>query len=60
VPAEDVDAMAAALLDLIGDPERRKALAAAAQRRSRDFDMATIGPEIDGLLASLQAPCRAG
>jgi glycosyltransferase involved in cell wall biosynthesis len=56
VPAEDVDAMAAALLDLIGDPERRKALASAAQRRSRDFDIATIGPEIDGLLASLQAP----
>ncbi len=56
VPAEDVDAMAAALLDVIGDPERRKALATAAQRRSRDFDMATIGPEIDGLLASLQAP----
>jgi glycosyltransferase involved in cell wall biosynthesis len=56
VPAEDVDAMAAALVDLIGDPERRKALATAAQRRSRDFDIATIGPEIDGLLASLQAP----
>lgn len=56
VPAEDVDAMAAALVDLIGDPERRKALATEAQRRSRDFDIATIGPEIDGLLASLQAP----
>ena len=56
MPAEDVDAMAAALLDLIGDPERRKALAAAAQRRSRDFDIATIGPEFGRLLASLQAP----
>jgi len=38
------------------DPERRKALATAAQRRSRDFDVATIGPGIDRLLASLQAP----
>jgi len=56
VPAEDVERMAVALLDLIDDPERRKALATAAQRRSRDFDVATIGPGIDRLLASLQAP----
>jgi glycosyltransferase involved in cell wall biosynthesis len=56
VPPEDVDALAGALLELIGDPDRRRALAAAAQRRSRDFDVATIGPRFDGLLASLQAP----
>jgi glycosyltransferase involved in cell wall biosynthesis len=56
VPPEDVDALAAALLELIADPDRRRALATAAQRRSRDFDVATIGPEFERLLASLQAP----
>jgi glycosyltransferase involved in cell wall biosynthesis len=56
VPPEDVEALAAALLELIGDPARRRELATAAQRRARDFDVATIGPEFDGLLASLQAP----
>jgi glycosyltransferase involved in cell wall biosynthesis len=56
VPPEDVDALAAALLELIGDPARRRALAEAARRRSRDFDVATIGPDFEGLLATLGAP----
>jgi glycosyltransferase involved in cell wall biosynthesis len=56
VPPEDVDALAAALLELIADPDRRRALADAARRRSRDFDVATIGPDFQGLLATLRAP----
>jgi glycosyltransferase involved in cell wall biosynthesis len=56
VPPEDVDALAAALLELIGDPSRRRALAETALRRSRDFDVATIGPDFEGLLATLRAP----
>jgi glycosyltransferase involved in cell wall biosynthesis len=56
VPPEDVDGLAAALLDLIAHPDRRRTLAEAARRRSRDFDVATIGPEFEGLLATLGAP----
>jgi glycosyltransferase involved in cell wall biosynthesis len=56
VPPEDVDALAAALRELIADPDRRRALADAARRRSRDFDVATIGPDFQGLLATLRAP----
>jgi glycosyltransferase involved in cell wall biosynthesis len=56
VPDSDVDALAAALLELIRDPARRRALADAALRRSRDFDVATIGPDFEGLLATLGAP----
>ena len=56
VRPEDVDALAAALLELIADPDRRRALAEAALRRSRDFDVATIGPDFEGLLATLGAP----
>jgi glycosyltransferase involved in cell wall biosynthesis len=56
VAPEDVDALAAALLELIADPGRRRMLAEAARRRARDFDVATIGPEFEGLLATLGAP----
>ncbi|HEY6693519.1 MAG TPA: glycosyltransferase family 4 protein [Solirubrobacteraceae bacterium] len=56
VPAEDVAALAAALLELIREPDRRRALGEAALRRSRDFDVATIGPDFEGLLATLGAP----
>jgi glycosyltransferase involved in cell wall biosynthesis len=56
VPAEDVAALAAALLELIRDPERRRTLGAAALRRSRDFEIARIGPDFEGLLATLGAP----
>jgi glycosyltransferase involved in cell wall biosynthesis len=56
VPPEDVGALAAALLELIRDPARRRALADASLRRARDFDVATIGPEFEGFLATLGAP----
>jgi glycosyltransferase involved in cell wall biosynthesis len=53
VPAEDVDALAGALGDLLADDARRRAYAAAALRRARDFDVAAIGPRWDALLARL-------
>ena len=56
VPPEDVGALAAALLELIADPERRRSLADAALSRSRDFDVATIGPDFEDLLATVSAP----
>jgi glycosyltransferase involved in cell wall biosynthesis len=56
VPPEDVAALATALLELIRDPARRRALGEAALRRSRDFSVATIGPDFEGLLATLGAP----
>jgi glycosyltransferase involved in cell wall biosynthesis len=56
VPAGDVGALATALLELIRDPGRREALGEAALRRSRAFSVATIGPDFEGLLATLGAP----
>jgi glycosyltransferase involved in cell wall biosynthesis len=56
VSPEDVAALAAALLELIEDPDRRRRLAEAALERARDFDVATIGPIVDDLLATLRAP----
>jgi glycosyltransferase involved in cell wall biosynthesis len=56
VPPEDVEAMAAALLELIGDPARRRAIGDAARHRSRDFELAAIGPRFESLLASLRRP----
>jgi glycosyltransferase involved in cell wall biosynthesis len=55
VPPEDVEALAAALLELIRDPARRKALGEAARQRARDFELATIGPRFEALLARLRA-----
>jgi glycosyltransferase involved in cell wall biosynthesis len=54
VPPADVDAMAAALDELIEDPERRRRYAAAALRRSGDFAVGTIGSQVERLLADLQ------
>jgi glycosyltransferase involved in cell wall biosynthesis len=53
VPAGDVDALADALLALIGDAERRRALGAAAVRTAGGFDVRAVGRQWDELLTTL-------
>jgi glycosyltransferase involved in cell wall biosynthesis len=60
VPPEDVDALAAALDALIGDPARRHALAAESRRRAADFELAAVGARVERLLAQLAARERPG
>ncbi|MCB1018011.1 MAG: glycosyltransferase family 4 protein [Acidimicrobiales bacterium] len=60
VPALDVEAMAAAVADLLGDPERRRRMGErlAADVRSR-HDTAVAAPRLYELLRSLLEPGRA-
>jgi len=53
VPPEDVEALAAAITELIEHPERRQRYAEAALRRARDFDVAAVAPRLKHLLRSL-------
>jgi glycosyltransferase involved in cell wall biosynthesis len=53
VPAGDVDALADALLALIGDADRRRALGAAAVRTAGGFDVRAVGRQWDELLTTL-------
>ncbi len=50
----DVDAFARALLDLIGDADRRRAYGAAALEKSAAYEMGAIGERWDALLEALQ------
>ncbi|MEV0275627.1 glycosyltransferase [Streptomyces sp. NPDC050610] len=58
VPTGDGQALAAALLDLIGDAPRRRAMAAAALDGSRRFDPAPIARGYERLFAELDATRR--
>ena len=53
VPREDVEALAAAIAELIEHPERRQRYAEAALRRARDFDVAAVAPRLQHLIRSL-------
>jgi glycosyltransferase involved in cell wall biosynthesis len=54
VPAEDVGALAAGLLALIEDPERRRRLGTAALDAARAYDIDLVAPRVSRLLDSLQ------
>jgi glycosyltransferase involved in cell wall biosynthesis len=58
VPAEDIDALAAALLALIEDPARRRRYGEAALRTAREYAITAIGPHWDALLDDLSRSGR--
>jgi glycosyltransferase involved in cell wall biosynthesis len=53
VPAGDVGALSRALLDVVGDEERRRALGAAALETARRYDRETVGAAWVSLLDDL-------
>jgi glycosyltransferase involved in cell wall biosynthesis len=53
VPPEDVDALAAALMELIEDPDRRRRYGHNAVQKARNYAIQAIGPRWDELLGSL-------
>ena len=53
VPAGDVDALAAALLELIGDPARRESMGHQARATAARYAPAAIGAQWDDLLGSV-------
>ena len=54
VPNGDVDAFASALIALIDDEDRRRALGAAGLVKSKSYEIGPIGARWDALLAELQ------
>lgn len=59
VPPEDVEALARALDELIGDELRRRALAAAALETARAYDPAAIGAQWEALVQNTRSTTRA-
>jgi glycosyltransferase involved in cell wall biosynthesis len=60
VPAEDVDALATAILRVIGDEAFRRRAGAAALQASQRYDLASIGADWEALLEDLEARVSAG
>jgi glycosyltransferase involved in cell wall biosynthesis len=55
VPPKDVDALGAALLEMIEDDDLRRRCAAAAAETARGYTMEAVGPRWDALLADVRA-----
>jgi glycosyltransferase involved in cell wall biosynthesis len=55
VPEGDIDALAVAMVELIEDGERRRALGAGAAARAQDYALASIGPRWEALIDELSA-----
>ena len=55
VPDGDVDALAGAMLAVVEDPERRRALGAGAAARAKDFALDAIGPRWEALIGELSS-----
>ena len=53
VPEGDVEALSAALLELVEDPERRRAMGEAAARAAERFGVAPVAERWEALLARL-------
>jgi glycosyltransferase involved in cell wall biosynthesis len=53
VPAKDVEALSAALLEMVEDEELRRRCGDAALETARDYTMAAIGPKWDEMLQAL-------
>jgi glycosyltransferase involved in cell wall biosynthesis len=53
VPAKDVEALSAAMMEMVSDEELRRRCAAAAVETARDYTMAAIGPKWDEMLQAL-------
>jgi glycosyltransferase involved in cell wall biosynthesis len=54
VPAEDIDALSQAIIEVIGDEPLRRRLGPAAAATAREFTMEAIGPRWDRMLAELE------
>jgi glycosyltransferase involved in cell wall biosynthesis len=54
VPNGDVDAFARALLELMGDADRRRSHGAAALAKSRDYEMGPVGERWEALLEAVR------
>jgi glycosyltransferase involved in cell wall biosynthesis len=59
VPFKDVEALGAALLEMIEDEELRRRCGAAAVETARGYTMEAVGPMWDRLLADLRTAARA-
>lgn len=56
VPAQDVDGLAAAILELIEDEDLRRACGAAAAETAREYTIEAVGPRWEALLRELGHP----